>query len=107
MIKGGIEGTIPRPQRGRSPIRSIRGVINTISGGFAAGGVSSPYRKRHVKSSRTTYSIYKRSMPTITFTDEDFQDIDLNQDDPMVITIEIEDFVVMKTLVNQGSFINI
>jgi len=40
-------------------------------------------------------------MPTITFTVEDFQDIDPNQNDPMVITIEVEDFVVMNTLIDQ------
>jgi len=43
----------------------------------------------------------------MTFTDEDFQDIDSNQDDPIVITVEITNFVVMKTLVDEGSFVNI
>jgi len=33
-------------------------------------------------------------MPPITFTDEDFQDIDLEQDDLMVITVEIAKYVV-------------
>jgi len=82
-------------------------VINTISEGFARGGVSSSSRNRHVRSSRTTHSIYKRSMLTITFTNKDSKDIDPNQDDPTVITIEIEDFVVMKTLVDQGSSVDI
>jgi len=46
-------------------------------------------------------------MPSITFTDADFKGIDLAQDDSMVITIEIENFAVMKTLVDQGSSIDI
>jgi len=46
-------------------------------------------------------------MPNITFTDEDFHQIDPNQDDPMVITVEVFDFTVMKTLVDQESSIDL
>jgi len=41
------------------------------------------------------------------FTDEDFQEIDSEQDDPMVITVEIAEYAIMKTLVDQGSFVDI
>ena len=41
------------------------------------------------------------------FTDEDFQEIDLEQDDLMVITVEIVEYAVMKTLVDQGSSVDI
>jgi len=41
------------------------------------------------------------------FTDDDFQEIDPEQDDPMVITVEITQYAVMKTLVDQGSSVDI
>nr|KYP73948.1 hypothetical protein KK1_006609 [Cajanus cajan] len=44
-----------------------------------------------------------RRLPTITFTDADFQGIDPEQDDPMVISVEIHNCIVKKTLVDQGS----
>jgi len=71
---------IPRQKRGRSPVRPIREVINTLFRGFVGGGVSSSSRKKHVRFSRTTHSIQRRSMSSITFTDEEFQDIDPNED---------------------------
>jgi len=40
----------------------------------------------------------ERTLPPMFFTDEDFQEIDPDHDDPMVITIEIVEYVVMKTL---------
>lgn len=42
-------------------------------------------------------------MPPITFTIEDFQGIDPDKNDLMVITVEVANFTVMKTLVDQGS----
>jgi len=48
-----------------------------------------------------------RRMPPITFSDSDFQGTDPNQDDPMVITIEVENFAVKKVLVDQGSSVDI
>jgi len=41
-------------------------------------------------------------MPPFTFTDEEFKGID-----PMVITIDIDNFSIMKTLVDQGSLMDI
>jgi len=49
----------------------------------------------------------KRSLPPMFFTDEDFQEIDPESDDPMVITVEIAEYVVRKTLVDQGSSVDI
>jgi len=46
-------------------------------------------------------------MPSTTFTDDDFHGLDHQQDDPMVITVEIENYAVKKVLVDQGSSINI
>ncbi|XP_027342720.1 uncharacterized protein LOC113855321 [Abrus precatorius] len=41
-------------------------------------------------------------IPPITFTDEDFQGVDLVQDDPMVISVDILNCTVRKTLIDQG-----
>ncbi|XP_014491816.1 uncharacterized protein LOC106754319 [Vigna radiata var. radiata] len=89
--------------------RSIRGRINTISGGFAGGGPSTSARKRHVRALRSVNSVQatRKSMPPITFTDDDFHAPDLEQDDPMVITAEIARYEVGKFLVDQGSSANI
>jgi len=46
-------------------------------------------------------------MLPITFTDANFQGAHPNQDDPMVITIEIEIFAVKKVFVDQGSSVDI
>jgi len=46
-------------------------------------------------------------MPPMTFTNVKFKAIDPMQDDPMVITVEVKNFVVVKTLVDKGSSINI
>jgi len=46
-------------------------------------------------------------MPPIVFTDDDFHGLDHQQDDPMVITVEIENYVVKKVLVDQGNSVDI
>jgi len=46
-------------------------------------------------------------MPPITFTNDDFHGLDHQQDDPMVITVEIENYAVKKVLVDQGSSVDI
>jgi len=96
-----------RRSRERSLGRPVRGFINTISGGFS-GKESSSARKQHWRSIRTINHIFKRrTLPPMLFTDEDFQEIDPDHDDPMVITVEIVEYAVMKTLVDQGSSVDI
>ena len=46
-------------------------------------------------------------MPPIIFIDDDFHGLDHQQDDPMVITIEIENYAVKKVLIDQGSSVDI
>ena len=46
-------------------------------------------------------------MPPITFTDDDFHGLDHQQDDPMVITVNLENYVVKKVLIDQGSSVDI
>jgi len=46
-------------------------------------------------------------MPPITFTNVDFKAFNPKQDYLMVITVEIQNFVVYKTLVDQWSLVDI
>ncbi|XP_027915089.1 uncharacterized protein LOC114174447 [Vigna unguiculata] len=46
-------------------------------------------------------------MPPIVFIDDDFHGLDHQQDDPIVITVEIENYAVKKVLVDQGSSVDI
>ncbi|XP_020232147.1 uncharacterized protein LOC109812565 [Cajanus cajan] len=88
------------------PSAAHRRVINTIAGGFAGGGSTSSAQKRHLRAIRSVHVVDRqpsRRLPTIIFTDADFQGIDPVQDDPMVISVEIHNFIVKKTLVDQGS----
>lgn len=51
--------------------------------------------------------VKKRSMPSITFTDEDFHAPDPEQEDHMVITVVIAQYNIGKVLIDQGSSVNI
>ncbi|XP_027941019.1 uncharacterized protein LOC114194807 [Vigna unguiculata] len=103
------------PQSARTDITPtdspLRGTINTISGGFASEGSTSSARKRylrHIQSiNHITHSHHRHRMPPITFTDDDFHGLDHQQDDPMVITVEIENYAVKKVLLDQGSSVDI
>jgi len=46
-------------------------------------------------------------MSLITFTDDDFKGVDYRHDDPMVISVDIDRFTIRKTLVDQGSSVDI
>jgi len=135
FVRNTITRSPPRSPRGRSPRRSprnrgqrqrtdrsrsprwqdrrvtpVRRVINTIAEGFAGGGPSASGRKKHLRNIQAVHHVYTRmarSMSPITFTDRDFKAIDPKQDDPMVITVTIDEFAVMKTLVDQGSSVDI
>jgi len=89
----------------------LRGTINTISGGFASGGSTSSARKKHLchiqSINHITHSPHRCRMPPIIFIDDDFHGLDHQQDDPMVITIEIENYAIKKVLFDQGSSVDI
>ncbi|XP_020235067.1 uncharacterized protein LOC109814936 [Cajanus cajan] len=92
-------------RREDEPSAQPRRVINTIAGGFAGGGSSSSAQRRHLRVVRHVHAVetVRRRLPTITFTKADFKGIDPDQDDPMVISVEIHNCIVRKTLVDQGS----
>ncbi|XP_052735490.1 uncharacterized protein LOC108328707 [Vigna angularis] len=104
-----------RHRRSRSPPRrvererSVRGRIDTISGGFAGGGASSSARKRSLRNLKSVHMVDQqpRSIPDITFTNADFHAPDPDHDDPMVITANIARYDVSKVLIDQGSSVNI
>ncbi|XP_014523756.1 uncharacterized protein LOC106780034 [Vigna radiata var. radiata] len=95
--------------RGNEQRGPLRGMINTIFGGFAGGGPTSSARKRSIRALRSihTVDVPRRTMPPITFSDEDFHAPDPDQDDPMVIDIEVARYRVSRVLVDQGSSVNI
>ena len=82
----------------------LRSTTSTISGGFTRGGSTSFARKRHLRSIQSTnvvtHSHRRWRILSITLTEVDFQDIDQEQDDPMVITIELENFAVKKVIID-------
>nr|KYP57510.1 hypothetical protein KK1_003774 [Cajanus cajan] len=57
-----------------------------------------PYREQSRSRGRK-----EDELPAITFSEADFKGIDPDQDDPMVISVEIHNCIVWKTLVDQGS----
>jgi len=107
--------TSQEPEPARTDITPVdpplRGTINTISGGFTSGGSTSFARKRHLRHIQSinhiTHSHHRRRMPPTVFTDDDFHGLDHQQDDPVVIIVEIENYAVKKVLVDQGSSVDI
>jgi len=84
--------------------------VNSIVEGFAGGGCSNSTRKKHLRAIQSTHvkSCQSRPrIPPITFTGNDFTTIDAAQDNPMVITVEIDKFAITKVLVDQGSLVDI
>ncbi|XP_020229310.1 uncharacterized protein LOC109810299 [Cajanus cajan] len=94
-----------RDRREEEPSAQPQRVINTIASGFAGGGSSSSAQRRHLRAVRHVHAveIACRRLPTITFTEADFKGIDPDQDVQMVISVEIHNCIVRKTLVDQGS----
>lgn len=73
----------------------VKGIINTISGGFAGGGVTSSTRRQYVKAIRSVNSVSGKpsiATPPIMFTDDDFRGVDPNKDDPVVIIVELANY---------------
>ncbi|KAL2325925.1 hypothetical protein Fmac_024983 [Flemingia macrophylla] len=115
--EGGQEERRVRWERSRSVEKNPVGqpfgpkkVINTIAGGFAGGGTSSSARRRRlrvVQSINVVDQPARPRMPSITFTDDDFRGVDPILNDPMVISVEINNGIVCKVLVDHGSSVDI
>ena len=64
-------------------------------------------RTVHGRSTWRPTQPWRPLMPPITFTDDNFKGVDYRQDDLMVVLIDINKFTIMKTLVDQGSSVDI
>ncbi|KAK3008615.1 hypothetical protein RJ639_014357 [Escallonia herrerae] len=96
------------PLAGRDEVRENAGVINTISGGIAAGGSSGQGRKAYVREVLTTMGPptkkqKKELAQTISFSDDDVGDTRIPHDDPLVVTLRVGNFDVKRILVDNGS----
>ncbi|KAK3014505.1 hypothetical protein RJ639_009408 [Escallonia herrerae] len=98
----------PLPIEEREDREENAGIINTISGGLAAGGSSGRAQKAYAR------EVYITSQPpdkklktvlvaTITFSDKDSKDIQTPHDDPLVITVRAGNFDVKRVLIDNGS----
>ena len=78
-------------------------------GGFCYQGHSSQSQNQHLQAIQGININFfdaplQRSLPPITFTDRDFKGINpVNQDDTMVFSINILNFMVSRVLIDQGS----
>ncbi|KAK3003977.1 hypothetical protein RJ639_019244 [Escallonia herrerae] len=96
------------PLAGRDEVRENTGVINTISGGIAAGGSSGQGRKAYVREVLTTMgppTKKQKNEPaqTISLSDDDVGDTRIPHDDPLVVTLRVGNFDVKRILVDNGS----
>ncbi|XP_020235004.1 uncharacterized protein LOC109814899 [Cajanus cajan] len=83
----------------------LRGVINTIAGGFAGGGSSNSARSTFVQHQQCP--LHHLGLAPKHTTDDDYTGVCPNQDDPMVIVLEVANWEVHKTLIDQGSSVDI
>ncbi|XP_043699855.1 uncharacterized protein LOC122650512 [Telopea speciosissima] len=91
----------------KPPSRGSAGVTSTIIGGPAAGASSSSSNKakafaRNICITEGTNKKAK-SLPSISFSDQDFGDIQTPHDDALVVTMGIANFDVKRILVDNGS----
>lgn len=80
--------------------------LHAISGGFSEGGESSTSQKKYIRQVMLCEEDNKQTLtrePEITFTPKDFQGIIPHDDDPMVITLQILKWDVMRVLIDPGS----
>ncbi|KAK2999689.1 hypothetical protein RJ639_023941 [Escallonia herrerae] len=96
------------PLAEREEVQENAGVINTISGGIAAGGSSGQGRKAYAREVFTTVgpSTKKQKIeptPTISFSDDDVGDTRIPHDDPLVVTLRVGNFDMKRILVDNGS----
>ncbi|XP_057719195.1 uncharacterized protein LOC130933583 [Arachis stenosperma] len=98
-------------EKDKTPVQP-RGIINCISGGYAGGGHTSSARKRTYRAMLTVTDAFKgpqpvQDFPEMTFHSTDFSHTDTNYDDPVVISVQLEDLIVRKVLLDPGSSANV
>ncbi|KAK3035100.1 hypothetical protein RJ639_032602 [Escallonia herrerae] len=110
--RGQLKKFTPSATEEREDREENAGIINTISGGLAAGGSSGWARKAYAREVYiTSQPLNKKSktvpVAVITFSDEDSKDIQTPHDDPLVITVRAKNFDVKRVLIDNGSFAEI
>jgi len=85
-------------------VSSVLGDLNTKAEGFAGGGVTSASRKRYTRSVMAALVMWqKRTLPAITFTNDDRKDVIPYEDDLVVVSIIAMGRRIHRVLVDQGS----
>ncbi|KAK3022653.1 hypothetical protein RJ639_045419 [Escallonia herrerae] len=80
-------------------------VINTISGGPSAGGLTNSSRKAYARQVNLTQGLTKRSRTStsLEFNDSDLEGVICPHDDALVITLQVDAYSVKCILVDTGS----
>ncbi|XP_025661085.1 uncharacterized protein [Arachis hypogaea] len=91
-----------------NPTDQPRRIINYISGGFAGGEATSSVRKRSYRAMLSIEADQHQQQtpphfPHITFQTSELNSNVTNLDDPVVISLELEDLLVKKVLLDPGS----
>ncbi|GAV78231.1 hypothetical protein CFOL_v3_21699, partial [Cephalotus follicularis] len=88
----------PPQQEERQEQQQPRGVIHTISGGVASGGDHTNARKAYGRQLKTG-----GDEEVITFSKADYEGVRLSHDDPVVVTLLVELFIMKRILIDNGS----
>ncbi|GAV76745.1 hypothetical protein CFOL_v3_20218 [Cephalotus follicularis] len=102
------------PRQQEEQQQQPRGVIHTISGGFASGGNHKNARKAYRRQSLAVQQVHhsKRLRTSgeeevISFSEVDYEGVRLPHDDPVVVTLLVELFTMKRILIDSGSSVDI
>ncbi|XP_057452760.1 uncharacterized protein LOC130744605 [Lotus japonicus] len=79
----------------------------SIAGGFSGGRISSKGRKRYVEAVNSVHHAYEGECwlnhTPITFSPKDFDHVIPHDNDPIVVTLRVNNYVTKKVFLDQGS----
>ncbi|XP_057444074.1 uncharacterized protein LOC130736249 [Lotus japonicus] len=88
----------------RGDVFSTAKEVGTIAGGFGGGGTTSAARKRYVRAVNAVTEIpFGFQHPDIMFSSADLFGIKPHLDDPIVISLRVNQLTVQRVLLDQGS----
>ncbi|XP_057432487.1 uncharacterized protein LOC130725257 [Lotus japonicus] len=89
----------------------LAGSCSSIAEGFGGGRLSSKGRKRYVEAVNSVHKAYEGECwlnhTTITFTPRDFDHVTPHDNDLVVVTLRVNNYVTKKVFLDQGSFADI